>query len=78
MKIVIDAFGGDNAPLEIIKGTILAKKEFGEEFILTGSVEKIEECARQNGLSLMDIELVEAPLVMDMHDEAKLVVKGNI
>ena len=77
MKIAIDAFGGDNAPLEIIRGTVLAKKEFDEEFILTGSVETIKECAAQSGLSLDGIELVEAPLVMDMHDEAKAVVKSK-
>ncbi len=75
MKIVIDAFGGDNAPLEIIKGTLLAKTEFGEDFILTGSIEKIKKCAAENNLSIDGIELVEAPTVMDMHDDAKMVVK---
>ena len=25
MKIIVDAFGGDNAPLEIIKGAVDAK-----------------------------------------------------
>ena len=29
MKIIIDAFGGDNAPLEAIKGAALAAKEYG-------------------------------------------------
>lgn len=75
MKIVVDAFGGDNAPLEIIKGTILAKQEFGEDYVLTGPISEIKACADQNGLSLDGIELVEAPTIMDMHDEAKLVVK---
>ena len=28
MKIVIDAFGGDNAPLEIIKGAVKAQEHF--------------------------------------------------
>ena len=27
MNIVIDAFGGDNAPLEVIKGSIDAQKD---------------------------------------------------
>lgn len=30
MKIVIDAFGGDNAPLEIIKGAV---KEIGRAHV---------------------------------------------
>ena len=29
MKIIVDAFGGDNAPLEIIKGSVDAHNEFG-------------------------------------------------
>ena len=29
MNIVIDAFGGDNAPLEVIKGSIKAHNDFG-------------------------------------------------
>ena len=28
MNIIIDAFGGDNAPLEVIKGAIDAQKDF--------------------------------------------------
>lgn len=74
MKIVIDAFGGDHAPLEIIKGTIEAK-EYGQQLALTGSVAEIQKCARDNGLSLDGIELVEAPQIMDMHDDARLVIK---
>ena len=27
MNIIVDAFGGDNAPLEIIKGSLDAKNE---------------------------------------------------
>ena len=29
MKILVDAFGGDNAPLETIKGSIKAAEELG-------------------------------------------------
>ena len=46
MKIIVDAFGGDNAPLEIIKGCIEAKKEFGVDIMLTGDRDKIEKCAK--------------------------------
>ena len=43
MKIIIDAFGGDNAPLAAIKGAILAKKEFNVDITLVGDEEKIKE-----------------------------------
>lgn len=44
MKIVIDAMGGDNAPHEIIKGAIIAKKEFFDvDIVLVGDEEKINK-----------------------------------
>ena len=40
MKIIIDAFGGDNAPLEIIKGAMLAVEEYKVDIILVGNENK--------------------------------------
>ena len=39
LVISVDAMGGDNAPLEIIKGTIAASKEYNASFILVGNAE---------------------------------------
>ena len=35
MRVVVDAFGGDNAPLEIIKGASDASVEYGTEITVT-------------------------------------------
>ena len=35
MKIIIDAMGGDNAPLEIVKGALLGMEHWGVEVLLT-------------------------------------------
>ena len=43
MRIIIDAFGGDNAPVEIVKGAVLAAEEFDCEICLVGIKEKVEE-----------------------------------
>ena len=43
MKIIIDAMGGDHAPLEIVKGAIQAYKDFGVEIVLTGKEEEIRK-----------------------------------
>ena len=48
MKIIVDAFGGDNAPLEIIKGSRNAKDDLGVDIALVGDKEKIFSCAAQN------------------------------
>lgn len=43
MKIIIDAMGGDNAPVEIVKGTILALKERDDfSVILTGNEDLVK------------------------------------
>ena len=38
MKIAIDAFGGDNAPDEVVKGAVDAVKEYGVDIVLTGAL----------------------------------------
>ena len=35
MKIIIDAMGGDNAPLEIVKGALSARDRFGCDIVLS-------------------------------------------
>lgn len=52
MKIVLDAFGGDNAPLEIIKGGVLAQEKFGIDICLTGDEEIIKKVAKENNLDI--------------------------
>jgi|LSQX01.2.fsa_nt_gb glycerol-3-phosphate acyltransferase PlsX len=76
MKIIVDAFGGDNAPLEIIKGSVDASKENGVEIILVGDEEKIRACATENGLDISAIEILHAPTVIAVDDDPTKVVKG--
>lgn len=75
MKIVVDAFGGDNAPLEIIKGAALAHKEYGVDIILTGDTKAIEKCMTDNGISSEGITIEHAPDVISMHDEPTSILK---
>ncbi len=75
MKIIVDAFGGDNAPLEIIKGAMLAVEEYGIDVILVGNKEKISECIEKNNIKLKNTELVDAECEITMCDDAKSVLK---
>lgn len=75
MKIIIDAFGGDNAPLEIIKGTMLAVDEYGIDAVLVGDENKIKGCVKENSIELKNTEIVDAKGVITMHDDAKSVLK---
>lgn len=57
MKIVIDAFGGDNAPLEIIKGAVKAQEHFKIEICLTGNENIIKKVAKENNIDISNIEI---------------------
>lgn len=75
MKIIVDAFGGDNAPLEIIKGCALAVEDLGIEVILTGDKNIIKKIAIENGISLNNIRVVHTDVVISPDDDASAVVK---
>ena len=45
MRIIVDAMGGDHAPVEIVKGALLAHKTYGHEIVLVGKEEEIRAAA---------------------------------
>ena len=66
MKIVVDAMGGDLAPVEIVKGAVDAARDFGIEIILVGDEKRIRE-----ELSIQDtqktlISVIHAAEVIEM------------
>ncbi|MDE5605303.1 MAG: phosphate--acyl-ACP acyltransferase, partial [Eubacterium sp.] len=75
MKIIVDAFGGDNAPLEIIKGAMLAVEEYNVDIILVGNKSKISDCIENNNIKLKNTEIVDAECEIAMCDDAKSVLK---
>lgn len=77
MKVIVDAFGGDNAPLEVLKGCARAVSELGVNIILTGSSEKIKRCAADNGISLSGIEIEHTDDVFDIHEEPKEITRSG-
>ncbi|MCM1114583.1 MAG: phosphate acyltransferase PlsX [Clostridium sp.] len=77
MKIIVDALGGDNAPLEIIKGTMQAVDEYGITAVLVGDENKINTCIEENHITLKNTEIVDAKEVITMHDDAKSVLKAK-
>lgn len=77
MKVIVDAFGGDNAPLEVLKGCARAVSELGVNIILTGSSEKIKKCAADNGINLSGIEIEHTDDVFDIHEEPKEITRSG-
>ena len=77
MKIAVDAYGGDNAPLEIIRGCKLAVDELGAEIVLTGNKSEIESIIEKEGIAKDTFEIVDAPIVITMEDDPTVVVKSK-
>ena len=77
MKIIVDAFGGDNAPLEILKGALEAKNEFNIDIIFTGSEEIIKKISKENNLDISGVEIVNAEQVITMEEEPNVVLKAK-
>ncbi|MCC8073823.1 MAG: phosphate acyltransferase PlsX [Clostridiales bacterium] len=77
MKIIVDAQGGDNAPLEIIKGAMLAVDEYDVDIALVGNKNEIDKCVKENNITLKRTEIVHASETVTMHDDAKAVLKAK-
>ena len=78
MKIALDAMGGDNAPLETIKGAVAALEEVSElELVLVGKKEVIEAELSKNKYNKEKIEIVDAREIIEMTDEPVVAVKSK-
>jgi len=75
MKIILDAFGGDHAPLAPLQGAELAIKEYGVEIIAVGDVAKMEAVCKENNISTQGMEFLQADDVFDMHEDPMDIVK---
>ncbi|MEG2295531.1 MAG: phosphate acyltransferase PlsX [Oscillospiraceae bacterium] len=75
MKIIVDAFGGDHAPLEAIKGSQMATEQYGISVILAGDEMIIREVAKKNGISLENIEIVNAQTVIPIEEDPTEILK---
>lgn len=65
MKILLDAFGGDNSPLEVIKGAIDYVSEGGKyEVCLVGKEEEILKIINDNKFSKKNLSILNASEVI--------------
>jgi len=78
MRIGIDAMGGDYAPLEAIKGAVLAKAEFPSvELVMFGVQSDIENIAKQENLDIQNIEIVHCSQVVEMSEHPVKAIAGK-
>ena len=76
VRLVVDAMGGDHAPLEIVAGTMSWARAHGTDTVLlVGIPERIMECA--GGSIPSNVEIVPAGQVVEMDESPALALKAK-
>ncbi len=77
MKIIVDAMGGDNAPLSVVEGAVAAAAELKTDVILAGSGEELLRCFQKLGISNLPkgIEIANTTEVITMEDDPSRAVR---
>ncbi|MBQ6701044.1 MAG: phosphate acyltransferase PlsX, partial [Oscillospiraceae bacterium] len=75
MKIIMDMYGGDNAPLAPLKGAEMAVKELGTEIIAVGNEAEMKKICEEENISTKGFTFVDAPLVMPVCAEPTSALK---
>lgn len=75
MRIIVDGFGGDNAPLEVLKGAVQAVDGLGVDITVVGDENIIRECAEKNGIDISKLSIAHADGVMEVCYEPTKILK---
>ncbi|CAK7020853.1 phosphate acyltransferase PlsX [Tissierella carlieri] len=75
MKIIIDAMGGDNGPIEVIKGTVDAVNEYGVNVILVGKEDIIENELKKYDYPKDKVEILGASDIITNDDDPAIVIR---
>lgn len=79
MRIIVDGFGGDNAPGEILLGCAWAMDELGIDISVAGDRDKLLGCAKELGIEdkFNKMEVLHCTDVLTMEDEPESVLKAK-
>lgn len=77
--IALDAMGGDHAPDAIVRGAILALRQFGDvRILLAGPKKRLEEMISEASDVKNRIEIIEADEVIGMDEAPMLAVRKKV
>lgn len=79
MKLIIDAMGGDNAPLEIVKGALSGQKRWGVDVTLTGDTTAILQALEACGEKTLPqgMEIIHTTETVEMCDDPATVFRRD-
>jgi phosphate acyltransferase len=75
VRIVLDASGGDHAPEQPVRGAVLAARELGCQIVLVGPEAAIRAELAKHRTTGLDLEVLDAPEVIEMDEHPALAVR---
>lgn len=75
MKIIIDAMGGDKGPVEVVKGSIDAVKEYNIEIVLVGKSSLIKEELDKYEYPKDKVEILNADDIISNEDDPAIAIR---
>ena len=75
MKIAVDAMGGDLAPAAVVEGAYKAVRDYNLKVLLVGRNSQIAPLLDKLGAPHAGLEIIDAPDVVEMHDEPAQAVR---
>ena len=67
-KILIDCFGGDNAPLCVIKAVASVKRDSDLNICLVGNKHKIKKVSEENDINISGLEIIDCETEINNDD----------
>ena len=67
--------GSDLGPAELLRGVVSATKRFDAELSVVGPTDEIEKAAKENGIDLSGISILDATDVITMEDKPMSVLR---
>ncbi|MBQ6692210.1 MAG: phosphate--acyl-ACP acyltransferase, partial [Clostridia bacterium] len=75
-RVIMDAFGGDNAPAAVVEGAVKALSRFDDvSIILCGREDAIREELKKHQYDAARMSVLHAADVIDCHDSPTLAIK---
>lgn len=75
MRVILDGMGGDNAPVEIVKGAVQASKEMSHEIYIVGKEDEIRKELDKYQYDPQQIKVVHAEEVITNEDSPVKAIK---
>ena len=75
MRVAIDGMGGDNSPVEIVKGAVEAVNEFHVDIVITGPEEKIKAELVKYNFDKNKIEILNTTEIVSLDESPVMAIR---